>query len=103
MTKRIVNQFELVEVKHDHLEGAVGAPRARDFFFEPNMKTARIRQPGERIGERIGFRKRMMHCIGQSIRSQTRYGFKQPDLIVTVLSASHRINGNRTQQQIAFE
>src|ERR1041385_685525 len=63
MSKRVVNELEVVEVEHDQLEWSSGALGARDFFFETKMQAARIRQTGKGIRVRVRFSPRMIHGV----------------------------------------
>ena len=68
--KGVVDDLEVVEVKHHHLERPVIAPRSRSFLVETQGHVTRVGQAGQRIGQRIRFRLRVLRRIRQGVGSQ---------------------------------
>ena len=53
VSERVVNQFEAVEIQHDHLERMVGTSGPRDLFLEPKLQTTSVWQTRKLIGQRV--------------------------------------------------
>src|ERR1700674_670973 len=63
VSKSVVNDLEVVQIKHYYLERPPVAPRSRSFLIEAQSYITRVGQASQRIRQRIRFGFGMMHCV----------------------------------------